>query len=143
MITRRTPLRRTPVRRSKARTAKRRAEIKVIAAVRARVADRDYYCRLYWQDTETRTAIAAVFGACGGPSEWAHWGPWRRSKTRGQDPHERHTTRGSLMLCAVHHRTGPSAYDAGGMTITALYERRGCNGRLRFKRGDAVWTEPT
>ena len=57
------------------------------------------------------------------------------------DAEDRHTTEGSLMLCARHHRTGIAAYDLNRMRIEALTEK-GCDGRLRFKRDGVVFEEP-
>src|SRR3990172_2702880 len=84
--------------------ATRRQERVVIAEVRAACMDRDEGCRL---------GHAPGFGACGGRLEWAHWGPWKRFKTRKMAPARRHGTAGSLMLCTRHHQD----YDAGRLGV--------------------------
>lgn len=109
----------------------------MISRVRRVVADRDGYCRLHWFDAATRCAVTALFDACGGRSEWAHWGAYRRSLTRGQAPEQRHTAEGSLMLCAAHHR----AYDEHRLSIDAMTARE-CEGPLRFATTDGTWEEP-
>jgi hypothetical protein len=83
--------------RKQVRAAKARTEARIIKAVRARVAERDGYC---WFG---QNVVEDGLGPCRGPSEWAHLGEWRRSRTRGMAPEERHHTRGSLMLCHWHH----------------------------------------
>lgn len=128
-----------PRKRTKARSVRREKAVK--SDVRADCVARDGYCRLYRDDAESRTAVVKIFGPCGGASEWAHVGDRKRAHTRGMDPEERHTTTGSMMLCGWHHRTGPSAYDSNLMQIDELTPD-GCDGRLRFSKGDVVWEEP-
>lgn len=69
-------------------------EATIIHHVRQACVFRDGYCRL---------AKFVGAGACRGPSEWAHFDKWKRWKTMGQDPEQRHCTQGSLMLCQRHH----------------------------------------
>lgn len=80
--------------REKARA--KRQEAKVIKTVREAVLARDRHCVLMW------------LSMCGGELQWAHIGPNRRCHTRGQKPEQRHTTKGTAMLCRKHH----DAYDA-------------------------------
>jgi hypothetical protein len=109
-----------------------RAEAKVKKAVRAACVARDAYCRFNWFSPwfDRRTSVEDVkpIHHCGAPSEWCHFGEKKRAKTRGMAAEQRHTTAGSLMLCAEAHR----AYDAGQLKITAL-TRKGCDGRLKFR----------
>lgn len=119
----------------------KRRERVVIGDIRSIVADRDYYCRLYWFDAATRAAIWAIFGACRGASEWAHRHEESRAKTRGMGP-ERHTTKGTLMLCAEHHQSDSHGYDRHKFEIEALTEK-GCDSRLRFVARDGrTFEEP-
>lgn len=116
-----------PRRREKAR--KKRAEAAVKAIVRDQVARRDGYCRLW----------GAPMGPCGGPSEWAHLGDKRRSKTVGMDPEERHTTADSFMACRRHHQR----YDRKATPFMTIQQgAHGANGKLKFISEDgAVWQE--
>lgn len=68
---------------------------------------RDGYCKASGRDVEP----------CEGLSEWAHMHSHRRSRTVGQEPEERHTTAGSMMLCRKHH---------------AMYDRRVLGTRARY-----------
>lgn len=86
-----------PEPRKRVKARRKRAEAKVVQAVRAKCVERDGYCRL------AGGAARAVAGDCRGPSTWAHLAGHRRSQTRGRAPEDRHTTAGSLMLCAGHH----------------------------------------
>ncbi len=120
----------TPQRKVKARRG--RVESKVAQAVRAQVAARDGDCRLH----------GIGFGDCGGESEWAHLGKFRRFATRGMPPERRHVTTGSLMLCTAHHdrydgRQRPRIY------IEAL-SSRGADGRLFISGygGARIYQEP-
>lgn len=97
---------------------------------RAKVESRDGYCRLRLTDT---------MGPCGGESQWAHFGDYRRFKTRGQAPEDRHVTHGSLMLCDKHH----DRYDGQArprIDIEAVTVRE-CDGPLRFESAGAVYEE--
>jgi len=87
----------TPHRRVKAR--RQRQASQVTRSIRAQCVDRDGYCLL----GPVRPMAFAGYGVCEGPSEWAHIGQHRRSKTRGMAPERRHTTKGSAMLCQRHH----------------------------------------
>jgi hypothetical protein len=102
-----------------AKAARQRAEAKVIKAVRAAVAERDWCCRVF---------LTLYGGQCIGRLEMAHLGEWRRSKTRGMAPEERHHTKGCLMLCAKHHR----AYDAHEFDLE--YGEAGADGPLQVRR---------
>lgn len=122
-----------PIRPSKASARRRRAESAVVKVVRPQVADRDGYCRLFRFDEAWRARLWAMFGRCSGPSEWAHFGAHRRSRTMGMAAAERHTPEGSLMLCTRHHRD----YDQNRLRVHALTSQ-GCEGPLRFTGGDGA-----
>ena len=100
---------------------RRTAEAKVIKAVRAKVAERDGYCRLgpYWN---------VWIGSCRGKSEWCHMGEWKRFKTMRMAPEKRHQTKGSFMACELHH----DMYDDGRISIT--YGPDGADGPLVIVR---------
>ena len=125
------PLKRTrisPRAKSPGRRSRNAREGHVKAVVRAECVARDGYCR----------AQGHGVGECDGPSEWAHFHSHRRSKTLGQEPEERHTKQGSLMLCKRHHQM----YDgqvlgtqAERLAIDVADEARGADGPLRFRRG--------
>ena len=120
---------------SKRTAAKRRAEKKVADVVRAACVERDGYCRLRREFPLDYLIRASLF-TCYGPSEWAHLGDKKRFKTRKMAPHERHTTAGSAMLCATHHRR----YDRGELTIQPLSER-GADGPLSFSVTREDWQD--
>lgn len=103
----------------------RRLESKVKRSIREQCVYRDGYCLL----GPVGMAFAG-YGVCEGPSEWAHIGQHRRSKTRGMAPERRHTTKGSAMLCQTHHR----AYDAHDFDIQPTTER-GMDGPFRLVTG--------
>lgn len=109
-----------------------RQERAVKSSVRELVMERDSErCRLSWYG-----ATQALFGACRGALQWAHWGPYRRSNTRGQAPERRHCRQGGLALCDKHH----DDYDEGRLKIDALTPAE-CDGRLRYERDGKVWEE--
>lgn len=109
-----------------------REETKVKARVRGEIMMRDRNrCRLAWYG-EAQWAM----GVCRGPVEWAHWGPYRRSKTVGMAPAARHCRQGGLAMCDRHH----DDYDEGRMAVEALTSRE-CDGPLRFERDGRVWIE--
>lgn len=110
-----------PKKRQKARG--KRAEQKVEKAVRAACVLRDGGCRI------ASIPGWASFGACDGPLEWAHLPNYRRSKTRGQPPEDRHCTAGSVMLCRHHH----GMLDTHQMEISPI-ETIGADGVLRIVR---------
>ena len=114
-------------RREKARVLRR--AVKVVKGVRPQVVERDGHCRLGGGPP----IVALVTGRCKGASQWAHFGPHRRSRTVNRPPEERHTRPGSLMLCDGHH----DAYDDGLLVITALTDRE-CDGPLEFRRKGGV-----
>jgi hypothetical protein len=108
----------------------KRLEKTMITLVRTACVLRDGRCRCLSTITipdRGLGSVAAFGGLCSGQSEWAHFGRYKRARTRNQQPMARHNTQGSLMLCLVHHR----AYDAGKLKITALTDR-GCDGPLEF-----------
>lgn len=122
----------TPRRKVKGR--RKRHERAVVQDVRPQVERRDGYCRL----SEAARAMPDDFGKCSGPSQWSHYNAThRRSKTRGKEPEERHTTAGSMMLCTRHSED----YDQNRTDIRVLDEKRGCDGPVRATRGGAVWVE--
>lgn len=128
----RKPLRRTRLRPSRKAQQRRREESKVVKVVRLVVAERDGYCRLHWTNGATRAAMVATFGPCHGASQWAHRREgMSRAQTRGMDPKDRHTTAGSLMLCAFHHLDDRHGYDRSAFAIEDMTDK-GCDGRLRF-----------
>ncbi len=115
---------------ARARAKRRRDETPVKKSVRAQCDDRDGACRIARDHDVT-------YRECWGPSEWAHFGPHRRSRTMGMPAHLRHTTAGSLILCRKHHR----AYDSGRLSIRALSEN-GCDGVLVFESPGAFIGAP-
>ena len=112
-----------------------RSESSVIKDIRPQVALRDGWCRI-----AKGLPASAPMGRCEGPSEWAHLGQHRRCHTRGMEPEERHTTGGSLMLCARHHRIYDGTIGQSRMHIEALTDR-GADGPLRFTHGTKVYEE--
>jgi hypothetical protein len=104
---------------------KGRLEKAMIALVRTACVLRDGRCRLIWPGVDGD--CLSFIPDCHGQPEWAHFGRYKRARTRNQQPMARHNTQGSLILCLVHHR----AYDAGKLKITALTDR-GCDGPLEF-----------
>ncbi len=116
-----------PEKRKTAKTRERREESEIIKVERAKCVQRDGYCRLQGADG---------FGACNGNSEWAHLGDFKRWKTRGMAPEERHRADKSLMMCDHHH----NMYDLHKMDIEELTPE-GADGWLRFKMGTKVWSE--
>lgn len=104
------------IRSSAATATRRRAEVKVIKSVREQVMARDQGCRVR----------AAGLAACWGDLQWAHLHEHARSKTRRMKATERHTTAGTLALCALHHHL----YDRHEFAIQCLSER-GCDGPIK------------
>src|SRR5260221_361379 len=90
---------------------KDRREAKVNKSVRAQCVDRDGECRL--QIVVDDKNVIWPMELCIGKSEWAHLGTKKRFKTRGQAADQRHSTWGSLMFCARHHRD----YDRARLVI--------------------------
>ncbi len=101
---------------ARARRARRAKDDRYATLIRKLVADRDGYCRIgEWEnhpDDWHADDVEHDYG-CEGKSEWAHLGDKKRGRTRGMPPDQRHTTAGSLMLCAKHHH----AYDGGTLLI--------------------------
>lgn len=95
---------------------KDRSESVIKRRVRKECVEADGYCRL----------AEVADHRCMGRSEWAHLGSKKRARTRGQQPDERHTFTGSLMLCAMAHR----AYDAGEWAIEPENRDDGASGPL-------------
>lgn len=113
-----------------AKVARGRAErhaAKVVKSVRQQCVERDGYCRYAteWLRRDLGVTQRGSCVLCVGLSEWAHLGESKRFKTRGKPPEERHTTAGSLMLCAFHHH----AYDDGELRILGA----NANQTLRFR----------
>lgn len=106
---------------------KTRAEALVKRLTRALCVVRDGDCRVFNFKGGADRLDLALRSDCSGQSQWAHFGAHKRARTRGMAPLQRHTTAGSLMLCARHHRQ----YDAGKLKIRALTDR-GCDGPLEF-----------
>ncbi len=109
---------------------KGRLEKTMIALVRTACVLRDGHCRFTFAgQTANQDRVVGQQVVCNGrgQSEWAHFGRYKRARTRNERPQDRHQTAGSLMLCTAHHR----AYDAGTLQITALTDR-GCDGPLEF-----------
>ena len=106
-----------------------RIESEVAKAVRALVVARDGYCRL-----------AGYFDglSCKGPSEWAHMEGYRRARTRGMAPGERHTTGSSAIMCREHHRR----YDAHEFLVEFLTPH-GADGVIRWRRYVSVGVTET
>ena len=139
----RKPLRRTRLRPSRKAQQRRRKESLVVKAIRPIVAERDGHCRLHWSNGAMRAGMVAAFGACRGESQWAHRRDgMSRAQTRRMDARKRHTTAGSLMLCAFHHLDDGAGYDRSAFAIEDLTDK-GCDGRLRFVTRDGqAWEEP-
>lgn len=111
-----------------------REESAVARQVRADVAWRDGYCRVSGQGraVEIQDERVGQIASCAGPSEWCHWGPFRRALTRKRDPESRHLVSGSLMLCKAHHDGYDGKIGGQKMRIEAL-TKAGTDGPLRFK----------
>lgn len=118
-----------PEPRARTKGRKDRAEAKVKTSVRAQCVDRDYTCRVGFSKSLDVVPRSVWDTYCEGPDQWAHLHSHRRSQTRGQAATKRHTTAGSLILCAEHHQQ----YDAHQLRITAL-TRKGADGPLKFSR---------
>ena len=79
-----------------------------------------------------RCRALGVGHRCRGPLDPCHLPDWRRSKTRGRPPSERHTLAGLIQLCRVAHR----ALDEH--RLEAAYDLvRGANGPVMF-----TWATP-
>lgn len=115
---------------ARARKRKKRKDSKYALQIRALVAERDGYCCV-------RTAGAEfLVGECKGESQWAHFGEFKRYKTRCMKPEERHCTHGALMLCAKHH----DALDRYRMSATPLTDK-GCDGTIEFASMDRSYDD--
>lgn len=110
----------------KTKDRRKRAEAEALTTAWKESGDRDGYCRLIG---------VKVFGTCDGKSEFAHVGQYRRFKTRGMAPTERHKRSGGIRLCSCHHRTGQFAYDANRIVIEMLTPDE-CDGLLEFRTRD-------
>ena len=111
-----------PERRKRTKGRKSSKESARKRSIRARCIERDGYCRI-GKDADDYTD-------CIGPSGWAHFGEFKRTRTRGQDAERRHTTAGSFMACKAHHND----YDACELIIVAVDRDRGCDGELTYAR---------
>jgi hypothetical protein len=105
------------------RARKARKDRLVADRIRELVSARDGYCR-YGKDVHPSGR-----DACEGVSEWAHFDGFKRFKTRGRAPEDRHTMAGSLMLCTRHH----AQYDQGKLGIIAWDGVALCNGPLLYR----------
>lgn len=118
-----------PIARTKRRNAREEAKLKRI--IRDACVLRDGFCRLFsgtYVHGDTQHGPGLDY--CGAKSTWAHLEDWRRFKTRGMEPEERHTTMGSCMLCDRHHHM----YDVEkSITVTFLSER-GADGPIVWER---------
>jgi hypothetical protein len=101
-------------------------DVEVRKNVRAEVMRRDTSCRF---PRESRS-----FWPCDvmRPREWAHRTGWRRARTAGKPPEERHQTQGSFALCGSHH----DAYDEFQIQEEAVDPGRGADGPLRWYTAD-------
>ncbi len=134
------------VKRKTIKGRKKRAERKVVDAVRPKCVARDGSCRPTLDAVGRPVeAVWKAFGVklhgdemdeavrnhvCVGPSEWAHLKGSTRAQTRGQAPERRHRTDGTVMLCKDLH----DRYDGRKrprLDIEALSDR-GADGPLRF-----------
>ena len=88
-----------PRARVKPQSAKAKKEAALVGKVFREIEGRDGHCRMRYYDTPL-----ALAGECGGESQPAHLAQWRRSKTRGLPPEERHNGKTIIRLCADHHR---------------------------------------
>ncbi len=122
---------------ARARAKRRRAEKPVADDVRARCVLRDGYCRARATSTKPYGDVLTVevfMHVCEGSSQWAHLRGSTRAETRGMKPEQRHTTRGTLMLCQwLHDRYDGRAHPR--LNIEALTDR-GADGPLRFTMGE-------
>lgn len=102
------------------RAKRKRADDTERLKVRADCVERDGYCRLMG------------LSPCSGDSEHAHLEEWKRARTRGMKPEERHTKAGSAMFCHRHH----ALYDAGEIVIAMT--DKGADGPIRADNGCKV-----
>lgn len=111
-------------------------EAAVIARVRPIVMERDGHCRV-------AKNLLSGLGPCEGRSEWAHLNRSRRCHTRGMAPDERHTTAGSVALCARHHRLFDGQFLSARTPRLFIEELsdRGADGPLRFTHGERSYEE--
>ena len=112
-----------PPLREKVKARGDRYEAAVIRRVRREVVNRDGYCRV----SNVNGDEFALVGWCEGVSEWAHLEEWRRFRTMGQRPEDRHTEEGTAQLCTKHH----AQYDAHQWEFQML-TTRGANGPMRI-----------
>lgn len=111
-----------PIKRVKGR--RKRAEAVVKKEVRRQVCTRDGYCRVNVADRVT----VGTLGRHEGLSEWAHLEEKRRSKTRGMNPEERHTTQDTVMFCTRHHQM----YDARQFSVEFFDRFTRADGLIRL-----------
>jgi hypothetical protein len=93
---------------------------------------RDGYCRL---------AGVVCFGPCSGPSQFAHFGEWRRAKTRGMDPSERHSKERGLKLCSRHHGLYDGQLGIGRQLQILAMTAQLTDGPLAFEMDGRRWEE--
>jgi hypothetical protein len=111
--------------RKRVKARRQRQAAKVAKSVREDCVERDGFC-LIWRRATSSDWARLANPICDGPSEWAHIGQHRRCHTQGQAPEQRHTTKGSGMLCQRHH----VAYDAHAFDIEPLTDA-GMNGAFK------------
>jgi hypothetical protein len=116
-----------PKPRASIKRANARVAAKIVRAVRAACVERDGACRI---DFDTWWMRSHDLGACSYGSEWAHLEDHRRFKTRGKPAEERHTTRGTCMLCSKHH----AMYDIDKSLTVEFMTDRGADGPLAWRR---------
>ncbi len=112
------------------KAAKKRLERVMIGQVRDQCVLRDGFCR-FALDVSRATGlplIAAWLDFCSGPSEWAHLGRLKRSRTRGMPASQRHTTAGTMILCRKHHHL-----EEIGLLKVEYETDRGADGLVRFE----------
>ena len=126
-----------PEKRKTVKGRERRKAREVVQNVREKCVARDGPCRI--AGAVFRRPDGSWFRhRCGVVSEWCHLASHRRSKTRGQDAAERHTTAGSLMLC----RTAHAQYDGRQYPrLDIVADERGADGPLAFVMDGATYEE--
>lgn len=105
---------------ARVRNRKRRRDQTADKVTRELVRMRDLDCRFPKEARE--------WWPCRGPWTRAHLGEFKRFKTRGKPPEERHRVDQSCGLCAGHH----ADYDAGELAIT-FTTHRGADDPMEFR----------
>lgn len=112
--------------RTRAKARAKRAEQKVIDAVRAKVLERDG-CRMKQFERDR----------CFGRPTWAHMEGHRRHQTRGLPPEERHQEATSIGLCVRH-----AEEEERHQLRTEYLTDRQALGRMAFTRAGRRYEEP-